>query len=239
MIQTLVHTCRGLRCYNLIEINVKRQSNPSPLKVFSSQAQFFQNIISKSVCLLGTTARVIRVEAPFGEGYTFHILLLFPIPSVLSSSVAYPPSSRPLLIILRVLLLPLSHTYRPLVLFLISTVLLSSFSYPPSSRPFSQCPPLSCLLPSSRSLCFTLLSLVLFLISSVLSFSFSHPSLRRLYPTHLHIVLFIPPTFLSFSCSYPPSSFSHPIVLLTSYSHHPASQESVNNVRQSYRCYLY
>ena len=37
MIQTLVHTCRGLGCSIFIEINVKRQSNPSPLKVFNIQ----------------------------------------------------------------------------------------------------------------------------------------------------------------------------------------------------------
>ena len=37
MIQTLVHTCRGLGCSIFIKINVKRQSNPSPLKVFNSQ----------------------------------------------------------------------------------------------------------------------------------------------------------------------------------------------------------
>ena len=71
MIQTLVHTCRGLGCCFFIEINVKRQSIPSPLKEFNiehcsahtvfSQAQLLQNIISKSVCLLGTKAGVIRV----------------------------------------------------------------------------------------------------------------------------------------------------------------------------------
>ena len=71
MIQTLVHTCRGLGCYIFIEINVKRKSNPLPLKVFNiqhcsahtvfSQAQLFQNIISKSVYLSGKTARLIRV----------------------------------------------------------------------------------------------------------------------------------------------------------------------------------
>ena len=57
--------CRGLGCSIFIEINVKRQSNPSPPSKCStfytaqhifSQAQLFQNIISKSVCLLGTTA---------------------------------------------------------------------------------------------------------------------------------------------------------------------------------------
>ena len=37
MIQTLVHTCRGLGWSIFIEINVKRQSNPSPLKVFNIQ----------------------------------------------------------------------------------------------------------------------------------------------------------------------------------------------------------
>ena len=35
MIQILVHTCRGLGCSIFIEINVKRRSNPSPLKVFN------------------------------------------------------------------------------------------------------------------------------------------------------------------------------------------------------------
>ena len=76
MIQIFVHTCRGLGCSIFVEINVKRQSNPSPLKVFNiqhclthtyslfSQAQLFQNIISKSVCLLGTTAGLIRVVSP-------------------------------------------------------------------------------------------------------------------------------------------------------------------------------
>ena len=69
MIQILVHTCRGLGCSIFVEINVKRQSNPSPLEYSAlntarhifSHAQLFQNIISKSVCLLGTIARVIRV----------------------------------------------------------------------------------------------------------------------------------------------------------------------------------
>ena len=37
MIQTLVHTCRCLGCSIFIEINVKRQSNPSPFKVFNIQ----------------------------------------------------------------------------------------------------------------------------------------------------------------------------------------------------------
>ena len=38
-----------------------------------SQAQLFQNIISKSVCLLGTTAGVIRVKKRLHEK---HLLLL-------------------------------------------------------------------------------------------------------------------------------------------------------------------
>ena len=37
MIQILVHTCRGLGCSIFVEINVKRQSNPSPLKVLNIQ----------------------------------------------------------------------------------------------------------------------------------------------------------------------------------------------------------
>ena len=69
MIQTLVHTCRGLGCSIFIETIVKRQSNQSPLKVFNIQhysAHFQPSIIIlkyhfKSVCLLGTTARVLRV----------------------------------------------------------------------------------------------------------------------------------------------------------------------------------
>ena len=81
MIQTLVHTCRGPGCSIIIEINVKKQSNPSPLKVFNIQyclaqlqAQLFQNIISKSVCLLGTTAGVIRVNGNL-ESWKMHVLL--------------------------------------------------------------------------------------------------------------------------------------------------------------------
>ena len=35
MIQILVHTYRGLGCSIFVEINVKRQSNPSPFKVFN------------------------------------------------------------------------------------------------------------------------------------------------------------------------------------------------------------
>ena len=84
MIQILVHTCRDLGCSIFIKTNVKRRSNPSPLKVFNiqhclayihlfSQAQLFQNIISKSVCLLGTTAGVIRVKKRLHEK---HLLLL-------------------------------------------------------------------------------------------------------------------------------------------------------------------
>ena len=62
MIQTLVHTCRGLGCSIFIETNVKRQSNPLPFAVCSiqqctehtvfSQAQLFQKMIPKSVCIL-------------------------------------------------------------------------------------------------------------------------------------------------------------------------------------------
>ena len=37
MIQTSVHTCRGLGCSIFIETIVKRQSNQSPLKVFNIQ----------------------------------------------------------------------------------------------------------------------------------------------------------------------------------------------------------
>ena len=37
IIQTLVHTCRDRGCSIFIEISVKRQSNPSPLKVFNIQ----------------------------------------------------------------------------------------------------------------------------------------------------------------------------------------------------------
>ena len=70
MIQILVHTYRGLGCSIFVEINVKRQSNPLPLKVFNIQhcSAHIQpsTIISKyhfkSVCLLGTTAGVIRVN---------------------------------------------------------------------------------------------------------------------------------------------------------------------------------
>ena len=69
MIQTLVHTCRGLGCSIFIETNVKRQSNPLPFKVCSIQqcTEHIQpsTIISKNYskkCVhFGTTARVIRV----------------------------------------------------------------------------------------------------------------------------------------------------------------------------------
>ena len=70
MIQTLVHTCRGLGCSIFIETNVKRQSNPLPFKVCSIQqcTEHIQpsTIISKNdskKCVhFGTTARVIRVN---------------------------------------------------------------------------------------------------------------------------------------------------------------------------------
>ena len=67
MIQTLVHTWRGRGCSILIEINFKTVKPIAPQSVqharhIFSQAQLFQNIISESVCLLGTTAGVIRVN---------------------------------------------------------------------------------------------------------------------------------------------------------------------------------
>ena len=70
MIQTLVHSCRGLGCSIFIETNVKRQSNPLPFKVCSIQqcTEHIQpsTIISKNdskKCVhFGTTARVIRVN---------------------------------------------------------------------------------------------------------------------------------------------------------------------------------
>ena len=60
MIQTLVHTWRGWGCSIFIETNVKDSQTHCPSKraafnsaqnIFS-QAQLFQNIISKSVCIL-------------------------------------------------------------------------------------------------------------------------------------------------------------------------------------------
>ena len=71
MIQTLVHTCRGLGCSIFIETYVKRQSNPLPFKVCSIQ-QYTEHIQpstviskndSKKCVHFGTTARVIRVNA--------------------------------------------------------------------------------------------------------------------------------------------------------------------------------
>ena len=70
MIQTLVHTCRGLGCSIFIETYVKRQSNPLPFKVCSIQqcTEHIQpsTVISKNdskKCVhFGTTARVIRVN---------------------------------------------------------------------------------------------------------------------------------------------------------------------------------
>ena len=63
LIQTMVHTWRGRGCFTFIEINVKRQSNPPPLKVCSIQrcTAHIQpsKIISKSVHRFGTTAGVI------------------------------------------------------------------------------------------------------------------------------------------------------------------------------------
>ena len=68
MIQTLVHTWRGWGCSIFIETNVKRQSNPLPLKVCSIQ-QFTAQIQPSTIILkydskkclhFGTTAGVIR-----------------------------------------------------------------------------------------------------------------------------------------------------------------------------------
>ena len=75
MIQTLVHTCRGLGCSIFIETYVKRQSNPLPFKVCSIQqcTEHIQpsTIISKNdskKCVhFGTTARVIRVNPHFKD----------------------------------------------------------------------------------------------------------------------------------------------------------------------------
>ena len=66
MIQTLVHSCRGLGCSIFIETNVKRQSNPLPFKVCSIQqctehiqpSTNFSKNDSKKCVHFGTTARV-------------------------------------------------------------------------------------------------------------------------------------------------------------------------------------
>ena len=70
MIQTLVHSCRGLGCSIFIETNVKRQSNPLPFKVCSIQqctehiqpSTNFSKNYSKKCVHFCTTARVIRVK---------------------------------------------------------------------------------------------------------------------------------------------------------------------------------